>query len=78
MAACDVRHLLPHVSVPTLVLHGDEDVRSPRTVAHALASAIPGATFVVLEGVGHMSNLEAPERFNAELLSLLRAQTPAQ
>jgi pimeloyl-ACP methyl ester carboxylesterase len=73
MAACDLRGLLPRVTVPTLVLHGDEDVRSPRAVAQALAAAIPGATLVVLEGVGHMSNLEAPERFNAELLNFLRA-----
>lgn len=78
MAACDLRDLLPSVTVPTLVLHGAEDVRSPDTVAQALAAAIPGATLVVLEGVGHMSNLEAPERFNAELLSFLRAQTPRQ
>jgi pimeloyl-ACP methyl ester carboxylesterase len=63
-AAADLRGLLPGVSVPTLVIHGKEDRRSPLAVSEALQAGIPGARLAVVEGAGHMSNLEAPEEFN--------------
>ena len=63
-AETDLRPHLPNIAVPTLVLHGDADVRSPLSVGEALAAAVPGAQLEVLEGVGHLSSLEAPDRFN--------------
>ena len=49
----DVRHLLPLVSVPTLVLHrrGDRAVRV--AAGHDMASQITGAQFVELDGDDH-------------------------
>jgi pimeloyl-ACP methyl ester carboxylesterase len=32
MAEADLRDLLPHIDVPTLLLYGDEDVRAPKPV----------------------------------------------
>lgn len=72
-ADADLRHVLPTVRVPTLLLYGTEDVRSPPGVAEALRAGIPGAQLVWLPGVGHVTNLEAPQAFNAEVRRFLRA-----
>ncbi|MGZ8614991.1 MAG: alpha/beta fold hydrolase [Actinomycetota bacterium] len=71
MAACDLRTVLPTVAVPTLLLYGEEDVRSPLTVAEEMHSSIPGSTLVVLPEVGHQCNIEAPERFNTAVMDFL-------
>jgi 3-oxoadipate enol-lactonase len=36
-----------------------------------MAALIPGAKFAEVEGAGHLSNFEQPERFNAALLEFL-------
>lgn len=72
-ATTDLRTTLPTINVPTMVLHGDCDVRSPLGAGAALHEAIPHSTLVVLPGVGHVSNLEAPERFNDEVRRFLRS-----
>ncbi len=59
MAEADLRDVLPRVDVPTLVLHGDADARSPLQVGVELHERIAGSRLVVLPGVGHASNLEA-------------------
>ena len=71
MAACDLRHVLPTIAVPTLLVWGAEDVRSPLRVAHEFEAAIPDAELVVIEGAGHMSNLERPDEFNAAVRRFL-------
>jgi pimeloyl-ACP methyl ester carboxylesterase len=68
----DLRDVLPRIDVPTLLLYGDKDVRSPLNVAEDLHAQIPGSTLVVMPGIGHVSNMEAPERFNAEVRNFLR------
>jgi pimeloyl-ACP methyl ester carboxylesterase len=50
----DVAHLLPKVSVPTLVLHVRDDAVVPFRAGRALASQIPGARLVALEGRNHL------------------------
>ena len=67
LARADTRDLLPTIHVPTLLIWGDADARSPLFVAHQLRDAIPGTRLVVIPGVGHVSNLEASARFNAEV-----------
>jgi pimeloyl-ACP methyl ester carboxylesterase len=47
------RHRLPEISVPTLVLHGDQDPLFPLPHGEALAREIPGARLVVLPRTGH-------------------------
>jgi pimeloyl-ACP methyl ester carboxylesterase len=68
----DLRDLLPRIDVPTLLLYGDKDVRSPLSVAEDLHARIPTSRLVVMPGVGHLSNVEAAERFNSEVRSFLR------
>lgn len=70
-AEADLREALPRIGVPTLLLYGDEDVRSPLEVAREMEAAIPTSRLVILESVGHVSSIEAPERFNAELRDFL-------
>ena len=75
-AETDLSDVLPTIEAPTLVLHGDADIRSPLNVGHALHAAIPGAHLTVLPGVGHVSNVQAPEAFNAEVRRFLRSVPP--
>ena len=64
MAEIDQRDLLPLVAVPTLLIWGEQDARSPLEVARQFQAAIPGARLVVIPDAGHVSNLEQPELFN--------------
>jgi len=47
------RERLRDITVPTLVVHGDEDPFFPHGNAVALAAEIPGATLLTLPGIGH-------------------------
>ncbi len=69
----NLRDLLPAIEVPTLLVYGDADARSPLTIAEDFASRIPGARLVVVPGAGHLNNAEAPEAFNAAVRSFLRS-----
>ena len=72
MAEADLRDVLPRVEVPTLLLYGELDERSPLRVATELEARIPAAKLVVIPGVGHISNAEAPDAFNASVREVLR------
>jgi pimeloyl-ACP methyl ester carboxylesterase len=50
----DVRHLLRHIHVPTLVLHARHDQRISIEQGRELAANIPGARFVALESRSHI------------------------
>jgi pimeloyl-ACP methyl ester carboxylesterase len=51
----DVRHVLPAIRVPTLLLRGSEDTIVPSEVSRYMADRIPGAELVELPGVGHLA-----------------------
>jgi 3-oxoadipate enol-lactonase len=67
----DLRHALKEISVSTLVLSGSKDNNAPAPMMAKMASYIPSATYVELEGVGHLANLERPDEFNAVLWDFL-------
>ncbi len=67
----DSTPLLPDIKVPTLVIGGAEDELSSPEVMAAMADKIPDSSHVILEGAGHLSNLEAPEEFNSALKEFL-------
>src|SRR5439155_1359212 len=50
----DVRHLLPSVRVPTLILHRTGDALIPVAAGRYLAEHIPGAKYVEIPGTDHM------------------------
>jgi 3-oxoadipate enol-lactonase len=58
----DTSPLLPHLSTPTLVIHGTLDRVLPVVDAELLASLIPSSRLELLDGVGHMFWWEQPER----------------
>ncbi len=74
VAGADQRPILNTVDVPTLLIWGEEDARSPLSVAEQFHSAIPGSELVVIQGAGHVSNLEQPEQFNDAIRGFCRAQ----
>ena len=67
LADADTMTLLPRIDVPTLLLWGDDDQRSPVSVAERLRDAIPGAELSVVPNAGHISNMEQPDLFNREV-----------
>jgi pimeloyl-ACP methyl ester carboxylesterase len=65
MAEADLNDVLPTIAVPTLLVWGELDARSPLAVAHQFERAIPNASLVVIPECGHVSNLEQPDQVNA-------------
>jgi len=63
----------PPISTPTLVMTGEDDHGNSPEMARAIAAEIVGSRLVVLPQLRHMALAEAPELFNAELLSFLAA-----
>ncbi len=71
LAEADLREVLPHIKVPTLLLYGDADERSPLNVARALHTGIPRSTLTLMPGLGHECYLESPEAFETEVRAFL-------
>jgi 3-oxoadipate enol-lactonase len=63
----DQRGALGDIAVPTLVLSGSKDRNAPAPMMAKMATYIPSADYIELEGVGHLVNLERPDAFNAAL-----------
>lgn len=69
----DRRNALKDIAVPTLVLSGSRDKNAPAPMMAKMATYIPSASYVEIEGAGHLVNLERPAAFNAALDSFLKA-----
>jgi pimeloyl-ACP methyl ester carboxylesterase len=55
---------LAGIDVPTLVITSTADTLIPPEATTPMADQVPGARLEIIEGAGHLSNLEAPEEFN--------------
>lgn len=60
----DQRALLGRITTPVLVVAGVEDATFPNPETKAMADAIPGSSFVILDGVAHLAGLENPALVN--------------
>jgi 3-oxoadipate enol-lactonase len=69
----DERANLGQVQVPVLCLVGSLDNNAPPAMMERMAGKIPGAKYVVLPGLGHMPNLEAPPAYDQAIFDFLRA-----
>jgi 3-oxoadipate enol-lactonase len=73
----DQRSALKNIAVPTLVLSGSKDKNAPAPMMAKMASYIPSAKYVEIEGAGHLVNLERPATFNAALDAFLQTSVAA-
>lgn len=73
VTARDRRAMLGSISVPTLVLWGDEDTTVRYGLAKELADGLPGARFQVIERAGHSPLFEQAEVFNATVREFLQS-----
>lgn len=68
-ASADALH---GISVPTLVLQGENDVLVEPASARKFAAAIPGATLILYPRVGHLPQIEIPQRSAADVAHFLQ------
>ncbi len=67
----DYTLLLREIAVPTLIVVGSKDEFTPISDAELMHREIAGSHLVILEGAGHMPNMERPGEFNAALMQFL-------
>ena len=65
--------LLPKVTCPTLLIHGDSDATLPISKVKAIAELVPNAQLKIIPGGGHRPDIRTPERVNALLSEFLDA-----
>jgi 3-oxoadipate enol-lactonase len=63
--------LLDKISTPTLLIAGSKDTNAPAQTMERMAARIAGARFALIEGAGHLANLERPSTFNTLLSSFI-------
>jgi 3-oxoadipate enol-lactonase len=68
----DARETIAAIPIPTLVISGAHDAATTPADGRFLADQIGGARYVELNAA-HLSNIEAPDRFNAELNAFLQS-----
>ena len=73
LADADLTGELGRIDAPTLVLTGSEDPTITPARGDELASAIPGARHVTLDGAAHLANVDRANAFTAALLDHLEA-----
>ncbi|MFC1960308.1 alpha/beta fold hydrolase [Chloroflexota bacterium] len=66
-----VTRQLEKITAPTQIIVGSHDLPELHAVADLLSQGISGASKVILPGVGHLSNMESPVRFNKAVLAFL-------
>jgi pimeloyl-ACP methyl ester carboxylesterase len=69
----DYADMLAQIAVPTLVAVGSADEFTPVSDAQLIQERVPDATLAIIDGAGHMPNLERPDEFNAAFEKLLRS-----
>lgn len=75
LASGDRSELLGTISVPALVLHGEEDPLLPIAHGRDTADKIPNARFVAIPGMAHVMEPKPSELVLRELLSFLQSKT---
>ncbi len=63
---------LSTLTIPTLIVVGEEDVITPAKEARTMHAAIQGSRFELLANAGHLSSIERPAAFNAVVSEFLR------
>lgn len=72
----ELRPYLPDVRSPTLLIWGSEDADTPVWMAREMERLIPDAGLVLLDGAGHFSYADQPDRFNRVVSHFLAPPQP--
>ncbi|HYF03840.1 MAG TPA: alpha/beta fold hydrolase [Patescibacteria group bacterium] len=72
-ARTDTTDFLKEITIPTLILVGEEDTLTTPENAHVMHHAIKNSELHVLKNAAHMSNLENPDEFNKTILRFLKS-----
>ena len=67
----DLRHHMPDIKAPTLLIWGENDTATPLSDARTMEKLIPDAGLVSFRGAGHYSFLDNPQQFKAVVRSFL-------
>jgi 3-oxoadipate enol-lactonase len=67
----DQRERVLEITVPTLILVGEEDRVTPPALSEELARMVPGSRLEIIPGAGHLTNAEQPQLFNKAIESFL-------
>lgn len=60
------------INVPVQLIYGAEDRLTPPAIGEAMLAQISDSRLSIIDGAGHLSNIEKPEPFNRILLGFLR------
>lgn len=72
----DVSDQIQKIAVPTLIIVGEEDCRTPVGNSEEIKRKIPNSHLKVVKGAGHMIHLEKPREFNQAILDFLKIVFP--
>lgn len=67
----DLTDRLPAITVPTLIVVGEDDPGTPVAASRAIHERIARSELVILKSASHLSNIEQPEPFTKALLDFL-------
>ena len=77
LAAADITTEVSRIKAPTLIIGGEHDASTSVADAEALHAAVHGSRLTVLEGAGHLSNIDKSEEFTARVSDFLREIAPS-
>jgi 3-oxoadipate enol-lactonase len=75
IAALNLTDRLKEVTLPTLIIVGEDDPGTPVSASRTIQEQIKGSELVILQSAAHLSNLEQPAAFNQALTSFLEKVT---
>jgi pimeloyl-ACP methyl ester carboxylesterase len=67
----DSTPLLPTIKVPVALIFGDQDTITTAEEGKNMAAAIPDARLTVIQGAGHLCNMERPREFNEAVAEVM-------
>jgi 3-oxoadipate enol-lactonase len=67
----DYLDVLPTITVPALVAHGERDAVAPRALSQEIAAGIAGSQLVTIPDAGHVANADNPAEFNRVLRAFM-------
>ncbi len=71
----DVRHVLPSIRVPTLILHAEKDRAVPVGAGRYMAACIPNAKFVEVDGIDHLPFYDRSDVFVQHIQAFLTGRS---